>query len=50
MAWFFVYEVTSTKYTRDWKKEILIALYENIFFCLELNFVSLPIIIINYLI
>jgi len=26
MAWFFVYEVTSTKYTRDWKKEILIAL------------------------
>jgi hypothetical protein len=28
MAWFFVYEVTSTKYTRDWKKEILIALYE----------------------
>jgi hypothetical protein len=27
MAWFFVFEVTSTKYTRDWKKEILIALY-----------------------
>ena len=27
MAWFFVYEVTSTKYTRDWKKELLIALY-----------------------
>lgn len=27
MSWFFVYEVTSTKYTRDWKKEILIALY-----------------------
>lgn len=26
MAWFFVYEVTSTKYTRDWKKELLIAL------------------------
>jgi hypothetical protein len=32
MAWFFVFEVTSTKYTRDWKKEILIALYELIFF------------------
>ncbi len=31
MAWFFVYEVTSTKYTRDWKKEILIALYEFLF-------------------
>jgi len=28
MSWFFVYEVTSTKYTRDWKKEILIALYD----------------------
>jgi len=27
MSWFFVYEVTSTKYTRDWKKELLIALY-----------------------
>lgn len=26
MSWFFVYEVTSTKYTRDWKKELLIAL------------------------
>ena len=26
MAWFFVYEATSTKYTRDWKKELLIAL------------------------
>ncbi|CAF0854272.1 unnamed protein product [Rotaria sp. Silwood1] len=31
MAWFFVYEVTSTKYTRDWKKEILIALIASIF-------------------
>ncbi|CAF3755651.1 unnamed protein product [Rotaria magnacalcarata] len=31
MAWFFVYEVTSTKYTRDWKKEILIALVASIF-------------------
>jgi hypothetical protein len=27
MSWFFVYEVTSTKYTRDWKKELIIALY-----------------------
>ena len=31
MAWFFVYEVTSTKYTRDWKKELLIALYNRFF-------------------
>ena len=31
MAWFFVYEVTSTKSTRDWKKELLIALYNRFF-------------------
>ncbi|CAF1024440.1 unnamed protein product [Rotaria socialis] len=31
MSWFFVYEVTSTKYTRDWKKEILIALVASFF-------------------
>ncbi len=31
MSWFFVYEVTSTKYTRDWKKELLIALYVQLF-------------------
>ncbi|CAF1239981.1 unnamed protein product [Adineta steineri] len=31
MAWFFVYEVTSTKYTRDWKKELLIALVASFF-------------------
>ncbi|UJR23650.1 hypothetical protein I4U23_026635 [Adineta vaga] len=31
MAWFFVYEVTSTKYTRDWKKELFIALIASFF-------------------
>ncbi|KAJ8945936.1 hypothetical protein NQ318_016764 [Aromia moschata] len=30
-AWFFVYEVTSTKKTRDIKKEILVALVASIF-------------------
>jgi len=31
MSWFFVFEVTSTKYTRDWKKELLIALVASFF-------------------
>jgi hypothetical protein len=26
MAWFFVYEVTSNKFTRDLKKELLVSL------------------------
>ncbi|CAF1172132.1 unnamed protein product [Adineta ricciae] len=31
MAWFFVYEVTGTKYTRAWKKEVLLALIASFF-------------------
>ncbi|XP_013384077.1 transmembrane protein 258 [Lingula anatina] len=31
MAWFFVYEATSTKYTRDLYKEILVSLVASIF-------------------
>ncbi|CAF0939637.1 unnamed protein product [Didymodactylos carnosus] len=31
MSWFFVYETTSSKYNRDFKKEILIALVASIF-------------------
>ncbi|KTG44000.1 hypothetical protein cypCar_00003198 [Cyprinus carpio] len=30
-AWFFVYEVTSTKYTRDLYKELLISLVASLF-------------------
>lgn len=30
-AWFFVYEVTSTKYTRDIFKELLVSLVASIF-------------------
>lgn len=30
-AWFFVYEVTSTKLTRDIKKELLVSLVASIF-------------------
>nr|XP_023018690.1 transmembrane protein 258 [Leptinotarsa decemlineata] len=30
-AWFFVYEVTSSKKTRDLKKELLVALVASIF-------------------
>ena len=30
-GWFFVYEVTSTKYTRDIYKELLVALFAAIF-------------------
>lgn len=30
-AWFFVYEVTSTKYTRDLYKELLVALFAALF-------------------
>ena len=30
-AWFFVYEVTSTKHTRDLKKELLVSLVASIF-------------------
>ncbi|XP_076332293.1 oligosaccharyltransferase subunit 5 kud [Tachypleus tridentatus] len=31
MAWFFVYEVTSTKFTRDLFKELLISLVAAVF-------------------
>ncbi|XP_078000320.1 dolichyl-diphosphooligosaccharide--protein glycosyltransferase subunit TMEM258 [Glandiceps talaboti] len=31
MAWFFVYEVTSTKFTRDLYKELLISLVASLF-------------------
>ncbi|GIX85363.1 transmembrane protein 258 [Caerostris darwini] len=31
MAWFFVYEVTSTKFTRDMFKELLISLVAAVF-------------------
>lgn len=31
MAWFFVYEVTSTKFTRDLTKEMIVALVASIF-------------------
>lgn len=30
-AWFFVYEVTSTKKTRSFKKEVLVALVASVF-------------------
>lgn len=31
MAWFFVYEVTSTKFTRDVFKELLVSLVASVF-------------------
>ncbi|XP_011672730.1 transmembrane protein 258 [Strongylocentrotus purpuratus] len=31
MAWFLVYEVTATKYTRDLYKELLVALVASLF-------------------
>ncbi|RMX48579.1 hypothetical protein pdam_00019601 [Pocillopora damicornis] len=31
MAWFFVYEVTSTKYSRDIYKELLVSLVASLF-------------------
>ncbi|XP_062507422.1 transmembrane protein 258-like isoform X2 [Corticium candelabrum] len=31
MAWFFVYEVTSTKYTRDILKELVVSLVASLF-------------------
>ena len=30
-AWFFVYEVTATKYTRDLSKELIVALFAAVF-------------------
>ncbi|XP_029649637.2 transmembrane protein 258 [Octopus sinensis] len=31
MAWFFVYEVTSTKFSRDIYKELLVSLFASVF-------------------
>uniref|UniRef100_K1Q965 Dolichyl-diphosphooligosaccharide-protein glycosyltransferase subunit TMEM258 n=2 Tax=Magallana TaxID=2171616 RepID=K1Q965_MAGGI len=31
MAWFFVYEVTSNKFTRDLSKELLVSLVASVF-------------------
>ncbi|XP_034254229.1 transmembrane protein 258 [Thrips palmi] len=40
-AWFFVYEVTSTKYTRDVFKELLVALVAAIFSGMGMLFLML---------
>ncbi|MBN3294966.1 TM258 protein, partial [Amia calva] len=40
-AWFFVYEVTSTKYTRDVYKELLISLVASLFMGFGLLFLLL---------
>jgi len=40
-AWFFVYEVTSTKFTREKMKEILISLIASIFMGLGTHFLIL---------
>merc|ERR1739844_287081 len=39
-AWFFVYEVTSTKFTRDPKKELLIKFVASVFMGLGSHFLS----------
>ncbi len=41
MAWFFVYEITATKYVRELAKEILIAVMASIFMGTGLLFVAL---------
>merc|ERR1712168_635311 len=41
MAWFFVYEVTSTKFTRDIYKELLVSLVASIFMGFGLLFLLL---------
>lgn len=40
-AWFFVYEVTSTKLTRDLRKELLIAFVASLFMGFGLMFLML---------
>merc|ERR1712243_244564 len=40
-AWFFVYEVTSTKFTRDPKKELLIKFVASVFMGLGTHFLIL---------
>lgn len=41
MAWFFVYEVTSTKYTRQLVKELMVALVAAVFMGFGLLFLML---------
>ncbi|VDM31537.1 unnamed protein product [Hydatigera taeniaeformis] len=41
MAWFFVYEITGTKYVRELFKEVLIAVVASIFMGAGLLFVAL---------
>ncbi|VDK35117.1 unnamed protein product [Taenia asiatica] len=41
MAWFFVYEITGTKYVRELFKEVLIATVASIFMGTGLLFVAL---------
>lgn len=40
-AWFFVYEVTSTKFTREKTKEVLISLIASIFMGMGTHFLIL---------
>lgn len=41
MAWFFVYEVTATKYTRDLFKELVVALVASVFMGFGILFLML---------
>ena len=41
MAWFFVYEITGTKYMRELLKELIIAIVASIFMGTGLLFVAL---------
>lgn len=41
MAWFFVYEITATKYVREFFKEALIAIMASLFTGTGLLFVAL---------
>ena len=42
-SWFFVYEVTSTKFTRDMSKELLISLVASLFLGFGLMFLMLSV-------
>ena len=42
-AWFFVYEVTSTKFTRELSKELLISLAASLFMGFGLMFLMLSV-------
>lgn len=41
MAWFFVYEITATKYMRELLKELVIAIVASVFMGTGLLFVAL---------